>query len=306
MSDDNLWSTLLVPLILTQLLTFMKTFYDNYKLNKRDELRLKYDVRIKQIEHQLEKFYWPVYMYLILIYQMDYNIPYKENVHENVHENVLNRNDSSSSSNDSDTDIKTNRCLGFYMKESAYYFKCNNKIPINSVANICKSCRWKKCYDQEDLKLDIEHENETELEYTPLSYRKRKTTRRHNYDVELGQHEIEKKLEDMKFLHVVIDPGTVNIINDKINQFYTELYTIITNGISIARPNKQLKMRLVRLLKYIKIREVMNETPKKDYSETHFGIKDNTNKVLKIIEKKVMTLNNEYRELINEGPYKSI
>jgi hypothetical protein len=302
MSDDNLWSTLLVPLILTQLLTFMKTFYDNYKLNKRDELRLKYDVRIKQIEHQLEKFYWPVYMYLILIYQMDYNIPYKENVHENV----LNRNDSSSSSNDSDTDIKTNRCLGFYMKESAYYFKCNNKIPINSVANICKSCRWKKCYDQEDLKLDIEHENETELEYTPLSYRKRKTTRRHNYDVELGQHEIEKKLEDMKFLHVVIDPGTVNIINDKINQFYTELYTIITNGISIARPNKQLKMRLVRLLKYIKIREVMNETPKKDYSETHFGIKDNTNKVLKIIEKKVMTLNNEYRELINEGPYKSI
>lgn len=303
MSDNNLWSTLLVPLIITQLLTFAKTFYDNYKLNKREELRLKYDVRIKQIENQLEKFYWPVYMYLILIYQMDYNIPYKENVHENV----LNRNDSSSS-NDSDTpDIKTNRCLGFYMKESAYYFKCNNKIPINSVANICKSCRWKKCYDKEDLKLDIEHENETDLdlEYSPLLYRKRKTTRRHNYDVELGQNEIEKKLEDMKFLHVVIDNGTVDIINDKINQFYTELYTIITNGISIARPNKQLKMRLVRLLKYIKIREVMNETSKKDYSETHFGIKDNTNKVLKVIEKKVISLNNEYRELINEGPYKS-
>jgi len=231
---------------------------------------------------------------------MDYNIP------ENENENALNRNDSSSS-NDSDTpDIKTNRCVGFYMRERAYYFKCNNKIPINSVANICKSCRWKKCYDKEDLKLDIEHENE--LECSPLLYRKRKTTRRHtheNYDLELEQNEIEKKLEDMRFLHVVIDQGTVEIINDKINQFYTELYTIITSGISIARPNKQLKMRLVRLLKYIKIREVMNETTTKDYSESHFGIKDNTNKVLKVIEKKVMTLNNEYRELINEGPYKS-
>jgi hypothetical protein len=301
MSDNNLWSTLLVPLILSQVLTFAKTFYDNYKLKKREELRLKYDFRIKQIENQLEKFYWPAYTYLILIYQMDYNIPYKEN--------ALNRNDSSSS-NDSDTpDIKTNRCLGYYMKEQEYYFKCNNKIPINSVANICKSCRWKKCYNEEDLKLDIvehEHEHELELEYSPSLYRKRKTSRRHNYDVELGQNVTEKKLEDMKFLHIVIDSETVEIINDKINKLYTELYTVITNGISIARPNKQFKMRLVRLLKYIKIREVLNETPKKDYSETHFGIKDNTNKVLKVIEKKVMTLNNEYRELINEGPYKSI
>ena len=71
----------------------------------------------------------------------------------------------------------------------------------------------------------------------------------------------------------------------------------------VSKVSKEMKIKRREICEPISV--LKSFTEKKDYSETHFGIKDNTNKVLKIIEKKVMTLNNEYRELINEGPYKS-
>ena len=28
------------------------------------------------------------------------------------------------------------------------YHKCNNIIPINSIEDICKECRWKSCHER--------------------------------------------------------------------------------------------------------------------------------------------------------------
>ena len=154
LSESDIWVSVIVPIFIGPLFIFLKTLYDNNKASKHMKLKLIFDDKLEKIKSQLSNFYWPIYIRLIIIYQLDYNIP---------EEISCNKSDSDSSSCYSDCstdDIKTNICRGYYLQENNSYYKCNNKIPINSVADICKTCRWKSCMKKVNLKIEEQKKKE--------------------------------------------------------------------------------------------------------------------------------------------------
>ena len=59
---------------------------------------------------------------------------------------------------------------------------------------------------------------------------------------------------------------------------------------------------IILFIKYSKIKSILDES-KKGYNILHFGTKDNTNKLLSLIETKLFDLQKEYKLLIKQGPY---
>lgn len=312
LSESDIWVSVIVPIFIGPIFLFLKTLYDNFKASKQNKLKIIFDDKLDKIRHQLSDFYWPIYIRLIIIYQLDYNIP-DEKCHKSD-------SDSSSYYSDNSSDeIETNICRGYYTENNGYYHKCTNKIPINSVADICKSCRWKSCMKKVTLKIEESKKkctkNKSESEYISIrvprsisnsSINEVSNDTNNNVDVELMNEKLDNELKKMDFLEVSIDKHTIKILSDKIMNNYDKIEEIINNNISIASPSEKLKERLVKLLKYIKIQQIIKETNEIDgnnYNCTHFGIKKNIDKVLKTIEKKVYYLTDEYRKLIKEGPF---
>tara|TARA_Y100000590_G_scaffold470766_1_gene669745 strand:- start:27885 stop:28838 length:954 start_codon:yes stop_codon:yes gene_type:complete len=312
LSESEIWISVIIPIFIGPLFVFFKTLYDNSKSSKQTRLKIIFDDKLDKIRRQLSNFYWPIYIRLIIIYQLDYNIP---------DEYVDNKSDSDSSScysECSSDEIETNICRGYYVSDGDYYHKCTNKIPINSVADICKCCRWKSCMKKVTLKIEESSRKKHSIKRSPefvsinlhrsisdTSINNESLT--DNVDEELLNTKLQKELDKMAFLNVSIDTKTVDILNSKILENYKEIETIINNNISIASPSEKLKERLVKLLKYIKIQQIINETKKlneiTNYTCKEFGIKKNINKVLKTVEKKVYQLTDEYRNLIKDGPF---
>lgn len=304
LSDFEIWTSIIIPIFIGPLFIFFKTLYDNNKASKQTKLKLIFDDKLDKIKKQLEQFYWPIYIRLIIIYQLDYNIP------DPVNDNKSDSDSSSCYSDNSTGDIETNVCRGYYISENQYYHKCTNKIPINSIAGICKECRWKSCMKKVQLKIS---DNKKKPEFVSIKLQRSisdwslKNESQVDIDDELLDSKLEKELEKMDFLNVTIDVNTIELLNKQIMNNYREIQDIIHENISIASPNEKLKTRLVKLLKFIKIEQIIEDSKKTNkenkYKATDFGIKKNTNKVLKMVEKKLYQLTREYRSLLENGPY---
>ena len=308
-SESEIWISVIIPIFIGPLCVFFKTLYDNSKSSNQTRLKLIFDDKLDKIRRQLSEFYWPIYIRLIIIYQLDYNIP---------DENVDNKSESDSSSGYSECssdEIDNNICRGYYVYDGDYYHKCTNKIPINSVADICKCCRWKSCMKKVTLKIQESSRRKMssikrQSEFVSINLHRiisDISITNDNVDNELSNTKLQKELDKMAFLNVSIDTKTVDILNSKISENYKEIEDIINNNISIASPSEKLKERLVKLLKYIKIQQIIKETTgvneNNKYTCNDFGVKKNINKVLKTVEKKVYQLTDDYRYLIKEGPF---
>ena len=112
MDSNEIWVSIILPLLLAQACMYIKSFYDNYMTHKNDKLKFIFDEKITNLKNVLQNFYWPLYIKLLCIYQLNYNIPIK-----NQYEYI---------SSDSDTDFDDETLNGAGLSYSYYFNGINN------------------------------------------------------------------------------------------------------------------------------------------------------------------------------------
>jgi len=242
MESSEIWKTIIIPLLIGPLCLYIKTLYDNYVSSKREHDLFKYNNKKEYLTKILNTFYWPLYLKLLSIHQLNYNIPIK-----NEFEYV----------SDSDSDIDS---------DSNIYNRCNYNGCKNIVPNSTHKC--KKC------KFDYKQQDE---------------------NIVININSIERD--------ILIDLDTIKLLETHINTLFKEaLYILETNIFSVRLTNK-LNKNIIQFIKYCKIRSIILEgSTKKKYNIEYFGVKDNTDKLLHLIELDLLNYQKEYNILINKGP----
>ena len=77
MDISEIWATIIIPLLIGPIFIYLKLLYDNYTQNKKEHNLLVYNTKIDNLTKNLNNFYWPLYLKLLCIQQLNYNIPIK-------------------------------------------------------------------------------------------------------------------------------------------------------------------------------------------------------------------------------------
>jgi hypothetical protein len=300
MDTETVWIGIIIPIVIGPLAVFFKSLYDNYKNNKNETAKIKYNEKLDTLKNQLNDFYYPLYIKLICLYNYDYNIPISRESLDKMCQNDNHDCSSQEQTNESSDNEETNICRGYYMQENRSYHKCNNIIPINSIEDICKECRWKNCNGT--IKLQIEEKGKVKnKDAITLDFRGS------NLDDELDESKMERELKKMEFLKYQengeCDRETVKEMKQNITTLYTEIKTLLSQKMLLANPNVYMKEHFIQLLKYIDLYLISTHTHCELSIYEKYGIRNNTVKVLKIVEKKVYKLNNKHHQLIKNGPF---
>ena len=192
METDDIWISIILPLIIGPLFIFFKTVWDRTCELKQKKKQLLFDDTRNRLKHQLDDFYYPVYLKLLLLYSLSFFLPEKEINDETstdscesiykrkstIHgrKSIYTYDNESISSSDSDLcssdeethmpeqnilqkrrTYKKRRCLAYYKNENEY-IKCRNVIPQNGFSKICKTCKWK--FLSGKIEINIFEENE--------------------------------------------------------------------------------------------------------------------------------------------------
>lgn len=291
MDSTTLWTSILVPIMIGPIFLFFKMLYDNYndKLDKRK--LIEFNKEIETIKNKLDKFYWPLYLKLLCIYQINYNLPDNSDSEDGY-----------SSSSNSEIDYQENKCIGYYHKNKV--IKCNKYVSRLNKFLLCKKCN-KKCN-----KLGIDKKTNKQIMLKSSVVRDSINI---NIPDEIDQMEYEDELSpditgngagivnELPLKSLTIDEETLITLTSCINNYYSECSGIIESNINICNPNERLGKELIKFIKYVNIRDIIKNT--NDYRAKDFGSKNNLNKILGMIEYDLYSLQNEYNILIHNGPY---
>ena len=67
---------------------------------------------------------------------------------------------------------------------------------------------------------------------------------------------------------------------------------------------EKINKTIILFIKYCKIRNIINDgSISQKYNPNYFGVKNNTNKLLSIIEKHVIKYQKDYYTLLENGPF---
>ena len=213
METSDIWTNIIIPLLIGPLFLYLKSVYDNHITRKNEHKLMVYNNKYEHLTYVLNNFYWPLYLKLLCITQLTYTIPLK-----NEYEYY----------SDADSDDETNT---------------NNLDNDNLVINI-------------------------------------KTDK-----------------------NIVLNTETIQLMEINMNTLFDETLEIIEKYVYKARLSKILNKNIVQFIKYCKIRQIIHEgSIDKQYNIKYFGIKDNTNKLLHLIEKDVNKIQEDYNYLIDKGP----
>ena len=104
MEIGEIWLSIIMPLILGPLFVFFKTIWDRIRDNKDRKEQILFDDTRNRLKTQLDEFYYPVYLKLLLLYSISFILPQRD-VEHNQYDN-----DSSSESEfcSSDEEVETN------------------------------------------------------------------------------------------------------------------------------------------------------------------------------------------------------
>ena len=103
---------------------------------------------------------------------------------------------------------------------------------------------------------------------------------------------------------IILDVDTIHLMETNINELFKETITIIENNIYNIRLSKSLNKNIVEFIKFCKIRQIIHEgSINKKYNIEYFGTKDNTPKLLKLIEFELNKYQVEYNNLLENGPF---
>ena len=231
-----------------------------------------FDEKINNLKNILQNFYWPLYIKLLCIYQLNYNIPIK-----NQFEYI-------SSDSDSDYEFETNDIVKVTKKCNNLYEKCGKKIhcrsnvPLNS-NNICKKCRWR-------------NENNNQVDNDSCTSKSDESEKEHDtieISIPIQINDSENLLEDFELKKILIDIKTVEIMETNLNKLYNEVLEILETNMSNIVYTEKVNKTIILFIKYCKIRSIIHDgSISQKYNPNYFGVTNNTNKLLTLIEKMVI------------------
>lgn len=299
METEIIVVSVLIPLIIGPLCVFFKSLYDRYN-NKNDERKLViFNQYLKLIQNKLKLFYWPLYLKLLCIYQMNFSLPLDSL--ETI------SSDSSQSEDEAEfikyTKKRYKKCKGKYNK-NGQSVRCRKTIPKNAIP-FCKKCVWNQ-KDEIIEKYKVQNKNKQDImvgipKDIDVNITINSDNARQTHDKSITGYGI-GIVRDLELININLDKETISKFNNIINETQREILNIIEEHVSIAEPNNKLGKHIILFIKYSKIKSILDES-NKTYNISHFGTKDNTNKLLSLIETKLFDLQKEYKLLIKQGPY---
>lgn len=158
MEIGEIWISIILPILIGPLFVFFKTIWDRTCDLKQQKKQLLFDDTRNRLKHQLDDFYYPVYLKLLLLYSLSFVLPETEKANSDDARESVSSSDSEFCSSDEEQLHTTNmndepqrrkslqykkrRCMAYYKKNNEYV-KCRNVIPHSGFSKICKCCRWK-------------------------------------------------------------------------------------------------------------------------------------------------------------------
>ena len=113
MKLSEIWTTIIISILIGPFFIYLKTLYDNYNKRKNENMLMIYNHKYEHLSNILNKFYWPFYIKLLCIHQLNFRIPIK-NEYEYISDSDDDKSDcdikshSSNDSNNSDIHINVN------------------------------------------------------------------------------------------------------------------------------------------------------------------------------------------------------
>ena len=95
----DIWIGIIIPILIGPIFIYLKSLYDNYTGNKREHKLMIYTNKYDYYQSVLNEFYWPFYLKLLCIQQLNYSIPIK-NEFEYISDNEESDNEESNNDND--------------------------------------------------------------------------------------------------------------------------------------------------------------------------------------------------------------
>ena len=77
MEAKDIWVSIIIPILIGPFFLYLKTLYDTYIKNKKEHQLLVYNDYHDKYVKLLNNFYWPLYIKLLCIHQLNYYIPLK-------------------------------------------------------------------------------------------------------------------------------------------------------------------------------------------------------------------------------------
>jgi hypothetical protein len=315
MDITQIWTSIIIPLVIGPIFLFGKAVYDRYSLKKETRDKNIYNDKITKIDNKLRLFFYPLYLKLLCIYQLNYNIP----EHADCNSELVSDSSGSEFEFEFETDEnkskyrKKRRCLGVVFNSK--YETCNRLIPKNG-NELCKSCKNILAKNKDNCEIagsrlvpanqhqhQNQHQNHTldnlRLNEVHINVPIMKNVGNDNDITGLGIGNV----ADLEFISSDIDGDTVEILTTNLSKYFDEAVGIIENNISVASPSNKFGRELVYFLKYTKIREIIHEgSVNQKYKVEQFGTRNNLNRLLSHIEFFVFNLQDEYNYLIEHGP----
>lgn len=184
MEIGEIWISIILPIIIGPLFVFFKTIWDRTCDLKQKKKQLLFDDTRNRLKHQLDEFYYPVYLKLLLLYSLSYILPEPKNETEFASDYRQSESSSESefcssdeeyvlsSTNEASRDKKSikykkRRCMAYYKMDNEY-INCRNIIPHNGFSKVCKCCRWKFLAGKIEINILDENEiNPNSVFYSP-------------------------------------------------------------------------------------------------------------------------------------------
>ena len=279
MDSKDVWLSIITPILIGPLFLYIKSLYDTYIKKKKEHQLLVYNSYHDKYVNLLNNFYWPLYIKLLCIYQLNYYIPLKNEYEYNSESGSL-----------SDT-VSDNDNYNVQDHEQTKTHKCSKcKISLSDYTfNICKRCKWSL------LKENIEGQRYNKISNSDSSNDSQ------NDDVRIN---IMSNKNNNDNNDIIIDKETINLMEKNLNNLYNEALMIIENNIYLITNSIEITTQSINFIKYCKMRPIINDgSINKKYNIEYLGIKNNINVLLNLIKKNTYHYQTKYNLLIEQGPF---
>lgn len=309
----SIWSNIIIPLCIVPIGVFLKSIWDRYtnlKIEKSQSIK-RHMVEITQ--HKLENFYWPIYIRLLKINEIESKIKIQNTYHckkrqhtksenTNIHDICIEIN------NDirvNDTDNLNSSDLSSTEEEyTTSDDEEHNWDKMNKLIDIDKKSDKKTIHrnsTQRFISSILENNENNSVQNSILKYIHYSPKNKFkNEDIDMSdfreEEQIERRIHKKNKYYLDVELDIVNEILQSIFTIYCELEEIIIKNIHIAEVNKKLKRELLKFLKFITMLRVLREN-KQNLTPLDFGAKY-PKLLLELIDKNVTSLQKLYNTII--------
>ena len=258
---------ILIPILLGPLFIILKCIWDRYDSNKRLQKELLKKNKLKSIENQLDKFYWPVYIRLLKDFEIWSKIIYVYEQNSNVFHNI-NQDESDSDIDDTIDElyVKYKRCSAILEKGT----QCKNIGSINTTRQNKTYCihHYYQCIENNKnigvKEINIEND-ELKIEF---------------------KNEISHSKTDM-------DNNFCILLKKELVENHTKTADIILDNISVAQPNSKLGKQLMKYIRFVTIYNNLMKGGHYDKRPSDYGV-SYPKLLLPMIEKNLFILQKKY------------